>query len=214
LPSSSFCPSSVFRESLGHSLFPGRPFCPFHPGLPRYPGILGLRAGAASRRSLFGRRSDGFLSAHRPAGGSSCYWRMSRDATPLGATAPPPRRLSSASPIHPPALSGHQSRAPGPSRGGGPSPDRLFADACKTMAPLRSWRSIIPIDLGSYVSVSDIMLQSIKPRELQRYINLQINRVQIAITSRIQYSLMALVHSLTATAQDLEALAAFNRSAL
>jgi hypothetical protein len=55
---------------------------------------------------------------HRPAGGSSCYWRMSRDATPHGATAPPPRWLSSASPIHPPALSGLQSRTPGPSRGG------------------------------------------------------------------------------------------------
>jgi hypothetical protein len=59
------------------------------------------------------------LSLHRPAGGSSCYWRMSRDATPHGATAPPPRRLSSAPPIHPPALPGLQSRAPGPSRGGG-----------------------------------------------------------------------------------------------
>jgi hypothetical protein len=71
----------------------------------------------------------------------------------------------------------------------GPSPDRLFADACRAKAPLRSWRSIIPIDLASYENVSNIMLQSIKPRELQRYINLQINRAHIAITSRIQYSL-------------------------
>jgi hypothetical protein len=90
----------------------------------------------------------------------------------------------------------------------------MFADACLAKAPLRSWRSIIPIDLGSYERVSDIMLQSIKPRELQRYINLQINRVHIAITSRIQHSLMALERSLTATAQDLEALAAFNRLSL
>jgi len=50
LSSSSFCPSSVFRESLGRSLSSGRPFCPSHPGLPCYPGILGLRAGANSRR--------------------------------------------------------------------------------------------------------------------------------------------------------------------
>jgi len=35
----SFCPSSVYRESLGHSLSSGRPFYPFHPGLPRYPGL-------------------------------------------------------------------------------------------------------------------------------------------------------------------------------
>ena len=54
LSSSSFCPSSVYRESLGHSLFPGRPFCPSHPGLPCCPGILGLRAGAASRRPYSG----------------------------------------------------------------------------------------------------------------------------------------------------------------
>jgi len=54
LPSSFFCPSSAYRESLGHSLFPGRPFCPSHPGLPCYPGILGLRAGANSRRPSSG----------------------------------------------------------------------------------------------------------------------------------------------------------------
>jgi hypothetical protein len=51
---SSFCPSSVYRESLGHSLSSGRPFCPSHPGLPCYPGILGLWAGAASRRPYSG----------------------------------------------------------------------------------------------------------------------------------------------------------------
>jgi hypothetical protein len=114
---SSFCPSSAYRESLGHSLFPGRPFYPFHPGLPRCPGF-----GATGGRHfppLPLREAERWSSLHRPAGGSSCCWRMSRDATPLGATAPPPRRLSSASPIHPPALSGLQSRAPGPSRGGG-----------------------------------------------------------------------------------------------
>jgi hypothetical protein len=39
LTSSSFCPSSAYRESLGYSLSSGRPFCPFHPGLPRCPGF-------------------------------------------------------------------------------------------------------------------------------------------------------------------------------
>jgi hypothetical protein len=54
LSSSFFCPSSVYRESLGHSLFPKRPFCPSHPGLPCCPGILGLWAGATSRRPSSG----------------------------------------------------------------------------------------------------------------------------------------------------------------
>jgi hypothetical protein len=67
---SSFCPSSVYRESLGHSLFPGRPFCPSHPGLPCYPGILGLRAGAASRRPSSG---EGWMDypIHHPSRGGS-----------------------------------------------------------------------------------------------------------------------------------------------
>jgi hypothetical protein len=45
-----FCLPGELRASL----FPGRPFCPSHPGLPRYPGILGLRAGANSRRPSSG----------------------------------------------------------------------------------------------------------------------------------------------------------------
>jgi hypothetical protein len=54
LLASSFCPSSAYRESLGHSLSSGRPFCPSHPGLPCRPGILGLWAGANSRRPSSG----------------------------------------------------------------------------------------------------------------------------------------------------------------
>jgi hypothetical protein len=70
LTSSSFRPSSVYRESLGHSLSSGRPFCPSHPGLPCYPGILGLRAGANSRRPSSG---EGWMdySLHHPSRGSS-----------------------------------------------------------------------------------------------------------------------------------------------
>jgi hypothetical protein len=76
LLSSSFCPSSIFRplsayrESLGHSLSSERPFCPSHPGLPCRPGILGLWAGAASRRPSSG---EGWMDypIHRPSRGSS-----------------------------------------------------------------------------------------------------------------------------------------------
>jgi hypothetical protein len=80
LSSSSFCPSSVFRESLGHSLFPERPFCPSHPGLLRYPGILRLRAGATSRRSLFGR---GMMLSIIPRRRLPSDQGKSRTATPL-----------------------------------------------------------------------------------------------------------------------------------
>jgi hypothetical protein len=82
LTSSSFRPSSVYRESLGHSLSSERPFCPSHPGLPCCPGILGLWAGANSRRSLFGRRVMDY-SLHHPSRGSS---RRTRG----GPGAPPP----------------------------------------------------------------------------------------------------------------------------
>jgi hypothetical protein len=82
LISSFFCPSSVFRESLGHSLSSGRPFCPSHPGLPCYPGILGLRAGATSRRSLFGRRSDRSLCPSPRQGWLPSDQERSRAATP------------------------------------------------------------------------------------------------------------------------------------
>jgi len=81
LTSSIFCPSSVFRESLGHSLFPGRPFCPSHPGLPCYPGILGLRAGANSRRPSSGEGWMGH-STHHPSRGSSRRTRRGPEAPP------------------------------------------------------------------------------------------------------------------------------------
>jgi hypothetical protein len=77
---SSFCPSSVYRESLGRSLSSGRPFCPSHPGLPRYPGIVGLRAGATSRRSLFGR---GMMLSTIPRRRLPSDRERSRSTTPL-----------------------------------------------------------------------------------------------------------------------------------
>jgi hypothetical protein len=109
LTSSSFCPSSVFRESLGRSLSSGRPFCPSHPGLPCYPGILGLRAGATSRRSLFGRRSDGALYPSPPPGEAPVgpgEVQRRYPPHPGGHDAAVPRRLSSAPPIPLPAPPG------------------------------------------------------------------------------------------------------------
>ena len=81
LISSPFCPSSVFRESLGLSLFPERPFCPSHPGLPCCPGIVGLRAGANSHRPSSG---EGWMdcSLHHPSRGSSRRTRGSPGAPP------------------------------------------------------------------------------------------------------------------------------------
>jgi hypothetical protein len=91
------------RESLGHSLFPERPFCPSHPGLLRYPGILGLWAGATSRRSLFGRgRME--LSFHHPPEAAPLGPGEVQDRYPPhpgGHDAAVPRRLSSAVPILP-----------------------------------------------------------------------------------------------------------------
>jgi hypothetical protein len=103
LSSSSFCPSSVFRESLGHSLFPGRPFYPSHPGLPCYPGILGLRAGANSRRPSSGEGRWNVLSI-TPPGATPVGPREVRRCYlphPGGHDAAVPRRLSSAPPIPP-----------------------------------------------------------------------------------------------------------------
>jgi hypothetical protein len=101
LTSSSFCPSSVYRESLGHSLFPGRPFCPSHPGLPCCPGILGLRAGANSRRPSSGE--GGWISLPiTPSRGGSRRTGRGPGAPPPhpgGHDAAVPRRLSSAPPI-------------------------------------------------------------------------------------------------------------------
>jgi len=118
--------SSDFPFLLPFVFFPGElralallgaPLLPLPSGAPLLPRHPGAKGGRHFPPSLLGR---GMMecSIHRPSRGSSCYWRTSRDATPLGATAPPPRRLSSASPIHPPALPGLQSRTPGPSRGG------------------------------------------------------------------------------------------------
>ena len=109
MTSSSFCPSSVFRESLGHSLSSGRPFYPSHPGLPCCPGILGLWAGANSRRSLFGRRSDGTPYLSPRQGKLPSDRERSRSTTPPhpgGHDAAVPRRLSSVLPIPLPAPPG------------------------------------------------------------------------------------------------------------
>jgi hypothetical protein len=164
LTSSSFCPSSDFRESLGRSLSSGRPFCPSHPGLPCYPGILGLRAGATSRRPSW-ERDDGMFYPSPLQGQlllledvQGCYPSRGHGAAAAPAFVGIPNSSSSAIGTPVPDTRTLTRR--------GPSPDRLFAGACRAKAPLRSWRSIIPIDLGSYVSVSDIMLQSIKPRGL------------------------------------------------
>jgi hypothetical protein len=121
LTSSSFCPSSVYRESLGRSLSSGRPFCPSHPGLPCCPGILGLRAGAASRRSLFGRGMMVHSTHHPPGEAPVGPGEVQRRYPPHpgGHDAAVPRRLSSAPPIPllaPPGLSpqglGNRSRRP------------------------------------------------------------------------------------------------------
>jgi hypothetical protein len=104
----SFCPSSDYRESLGHSLFPGHPFCPSHPGLPCRPGILGLRAGATSRRPSSGE--GGWVAlpiippGEAPIGPGEVQRRY--PPHPGGHDAAVPRRLSSAPPIPLPAPPG------------------------------------------------------------------------------------------------------------
>jgi hypothetical protein len=100
LTSSSFCPSSVFRESLGHSLSSGRPFCPSHPGLPCCPGILGLRAGATSRRPSSGEGGWSLSiipPGEAPVGPGEVQER--HPPHPGGHDAAVPRRLSSAFPF-------------------------------------------------------------------------------------------------------------------
>jgi hypothetical protein len=72
-------PSSDYRESLGHSLSSGRPFYPFHPGLPRCPGF-GATGGRHFPPLPPRERGDGFL--HRPVGGSSRRTRGSPGAPP------------------------------------------------------------------------------------------------------------------------------------
>jgi hypothetical protein len=91
-------PSSVYRESLGRSLFPERPFCPFHPGLPCCPGF-GATGGRQFPPSLFGRGM--MVSIHHPSRGSSHRTRRGPEALPPhpgGHDAAVPRRLSSAPP--------------------------------------------------------------------------------------------------------------------
>ena len=103
LTSSSFCPSSVYRESLGHSLFPERPFYPFHPGLPRCPGF-----GATGGRQfppLPIREAERWISLSitpsrvAPIGPGEVQER--HPPHPGGHDAAVPRRLSSALPILP-----------------------------------------------------------------------------------------------------------------
>ena len=79
LTSSSFCPSSVYRESLGRSLSSERPFCPFHPGLPRCPGF-GATGGRQFPPSLFGRGM--MVPIHHPSRGSSHRTRRGPEALP------------------------------------------------------------------------------------------------------------------------------------
>jgi hypothetical protein len=120
LTSSSFCPSSAYRESLGHSLFPERPFCPSHPGLPRCPGILGLRAGATSRRPSSG--GGAMELSPSPLGGGSRRTRRGPEALPpssgrprRGGAAPAFVGASNSSPSTPRVLPwglGHRSRRP------------------------------------------------------------------------------------------------------
>jgi hypothetical protein len=165
LTSSFFCPSSVFRESLGQSLSSGRPFCPFHPGLPRCPGF-----GATGGRRfppLPIREAERWISlCPSPSRGQlllledvqGCYPSRGHGAAAAPAFVGIPNSSSSATGTPVPGTRTLTRR--------GPLPDRLSADACRAKAPLRSWRSIIPIDLGSYENVSNIMLQSIKPRGL------------------------------------------------
>jgi hypothetical protein len=69
LPSSPFRPSSIFRESLGHSLSSGRPFCPFHPGLPRCPGF-GATGGRQFPPLPIRERDDRALFPSSPGGSS------------------------------------------------------------------------------------------------------------------------------------------------
>ena len=120
---SSFCPSSIFRESLGHSLSSGRPFYPSHPGLPCCPGILGLRAGANSRRPSSGEGWMDCSTHHPPRGGSHSQGKSRSTTSLIWEASAPRRRLSSVLPILPlgPAgdfspETGTPSRLPGPVR--------------------------------------------------------------------------------------------------
>ena len=102
LTSSSFCPSSAYRESLGHRSSRSAPSTPFIQGSPAALAS-GLRAGANSRRSLFGRRSDGVLSITppgvAPVGPREVQGRY--PPHPGGHDAAVPCRLSSAAPPPP-----------------------------------------------------------------------------------------------------------------
>jgi len=96
LTSSSFCPSSAYRESLGHRSSRSAPSTPFIQGSPAALAS-GLRAGATSRRSLFGRRSDGSLSIAPPGAAPVGPGEVQERHLPHpgGHDAAVPRRLSS-----------------------------------------------------------------------------------------------------------------------
>jgi hypothetical protein len=111
---SPFCPSPAYRESLGHSLSSGRPFCPFHPGLPRCPGF-GATGGRHFPPLPIRERDDRALFPSSP-GGSSPRTRGSPGPPPPhpgGHDAAVPRRLSSAVPILPLAPPGLSPRGLG-----------------------------------------------------------------------------------------------------
>jgi hypothetical protein len=170
LTSSSFCPSSVFRESLGHSLFPERPFCPSHTGLPCCPGILGLRAGANSRRSLFGRRSDGALAPPGAASIGPGEVQGRHLPHPGGHDAAVPRRLSSAFPIPllaPPGL------CPGDWDTAASDPGGPASHEAGRLTSLASERNALRYSTFHSISLFNVKTQ----KTCSRYINVQIGRI-------------------------------------
>jgi hypothetical protein len=144
LTSSSFCPSSVFRESLGHRSPRGAPSTPPIRGSPAAPASWGYgRAPIPAAPYSGGGAID--LSPSPLQGQlllledvQRCYPSRGHGAAAAPAFVGIPNSSSSATGTLVPDTRTLTRR--------GPSPDRLFADACRAKAPLRSWRSIIPID--------------------------------------------------------------------
>jgi len=160
----SFRPSSVYRESLGHRSSRSAPSAPPIRGSPAAPASWGYGRAPIPAVPLR-ERGDGFLYPSPLQRQlllledvQGCYPSRGHGAAAAPAFVGIPNSSSSAIGTPVPDTRTLTRR--------GPSPDCLFAGACRAKAPLRSWRSIIPIDLGSYERVSDIMLQSIKPRDL------------------------------------------------
>jgi hypothetical protein len=109
LPPSSFCPSSVFRESLGHSLSLGAPLLPLPSGAPLLPRHPGATSGRRFPPSLFGRGM--MVPIHHPSRGSSRRTGRGPEALPpssgrprRGGAAPAFVGASNSSPSAPRAL--------------------------------------------------------------------------------------------------------------